>query len=202
MQPGDSDSEWLSAGKIGGAHGIKGWVKVHAFTDDPQSLLDYTPWQLRRKRERFEVRVEAGRLQGKGLIAKLEGCDDRDSAEAYRGTEIWVPARELPALEEGEFYWRDLIGLPVTTEFEGRAILLGEVDHLLETGANDVLVLRPCAGSIDGRERLLPYLPGDVVLAVVPADGKAAEAVEGAGEAQAEQAERRGEIKVRWHPDD
>jgi 16S rRNA processing protein RimM len=174
-------SEWLCAGRISGAYGIKGWVKVHALTDDPDSLLGYTPWQLRWRDRRRDIEVEAGRRHGRGLVAKLRDCDDRDAAEQFRGTEIWVPAEELPALEAGDFYWHDLVDLRVSTEFEGRTLLLGEVDHLLETGANDVLVLRPCPGSIDDRERLVPYLPGAVVESVLPEEGL---------------------IKVRWHPED
>lgn len=85
---------------------------------------------------------------------KLKGLDDRDVARTYAGFEIRVPESELPELEEDEFYWHQLEGLSVINQ-DGQ--LLGKVDHLLETGANDVMVVKPCTGSLDDRERLLPY---------------------------------------------
>ena len=82
------------------------------------------------------------------------------------GLEVSVPDSALPVLEDGEYYWRELQGLQVwCRNGEGR-VLLGTVDYLIETGANDVLVVKACQGSIDKRERLIPYLPGDVVTRV------------------------------------
>jgi 16S rRNA processing protein RimM len=190
MPPGTA--KWLCAGRITGAYGIKGWVKVHSYTDPASNLLDYEAWGLAATgsaelgREQApaglrQVKPLAGRMQGKALVAQLPGVADRTAAEALRGTGIWLPADSLPALEAGDYYWRDLVGLKVITDFEGRSLLLGEVDHLLETGANDVLVLRPCAGSIDDRQRLLPYLPESVVREVDQAAG---------------------EMRVHWHPED
>jgi 16S rRNA processing protein RimM len=85
-----------------------------------------------------------------------------------------VPADRLPALAEGEYYWHQLEGLEVwcgASEGDGQ-VLLGTVDHLIETGANDVLVVRASPGSMDQRERLIPYLPGDVVTGVDLAAGR------------------------------
>ena len=178
------EDQWLCVGRIGGAHGIKGWVRVHAFTDTPESFLDLQHWHLVGGQDstvRTPVDVIDGRMQGKGLVVRLAGIDDRTAAERLRGHEFWVRASQLPALEEGEYYWRDLEGLQVFTEVDGKSILLGTVDHLLETGANDVLVVAPCEGSLDKRERLIPYLPGDVVIAVEPAQQR---------------------MRVLWHPDD
>ena len=107
------------------------------------------------------VSVLGGRLQGRVLIVELKGVDDRDKAEALVNFEISVEAGSLPELEEGEYYWYQLEGLQVIN-LEGQ--LFGKVDHLLETGSNDVMVVKPCEGSIDQRERVLPYLPGQFVV--------------------------------------
>ena len=101
----------------------------------------------------------------------MAGVDDRTLAESYKGLDVVIARSALPALPEGEYYWRDLQGLQVWChEGEGR-VLLGRVDHLIETGANDVLVVAACEGSIDERERLIPYLPGDSVTGVDLASG-------------------------------
>jgi len=176
-----AEGEWLCAGRIAGAYGIKGWVKVHSYTDPPQNLCGMQPLRLRGAQLDRDIEFAEWRPQGKGLVARIEGVDDRDAAQALRGLEIYVPAADLPALDEGEYYWRELLGLRVYCDFEGSELLLGEVKRLLETGANDVLLLRPCEGSIDQRERLLPWLPGDVV-----------ESVDVQG----------GRMTVHWHPED
>ncbi len=134
----------LVLGKIVSVHGIRGEVKVYSFTDPIDNLLDYRHWTLRRGDEVRQVELANGRLQGNVLVAKLAGLDDREVARTYADFEICVPRSELPALEEGEFYWHQLVGLKVVDQ---TGQLLGKVDHLFETGANDVLVVRPFVGS-------------------------------------------------------
>lgn len=141
-------------GKITSVHGVRGEVKVYSFTDPIDNLLDYQHWTLKRDAEVRQMELVSGRLQGKVLVAKLKGLDDREVARTYAGFEICVPREQLPDLEDGEFYWYQLVGLKVI-DMQGQ--LLGRLDHLLETGANDVMVVKPCAGSLDDRERLLPY---------------------------------------------
>ncbi|WP_068827997.1 ribosome maturation factor RimM [Pseudomonas sp. BMS12] len=141
-------------GKITSVHGVRGEVKVYSFTDPIDNLLDYQRWTLKRDAEVRQMELVSGRLQGKVLVAKLKGLDDREVARTYAGFEICVPREQLPDLEDGEFYWYQLVGLKVI-DMQGQ--LLGRLDHLLETGANDVMVVKPCAGSLDDRERLLPY---------------------------------------------
>lgn len=141
-------------GKIVSVHGVRGDVKVYSFTDPIDNLLGYRRWTLRRGDEVKQIELIKGRLQGKILVATLKGLDDREVARTYADFEICVPRSELPDLDDGEYYWYQLLGLKV---FNQAAQLLGVVDHLLETGANDVLVVQPCAGSLDDRERLLPY---------------------------------------------
>ena len=141
-------------GKIYSVHGVRGEVKVYSFTDPIDNLLDYPRWTLRRDGQSRQVDLASGRLQGKVLVVKIKGLDDREEARSFAGYDICVPRSLLPALDDGEFYWLQLQGLKVI-DLQGQ--LLGKIDHLLETGANDVMVVRPCAGSLDDRERLLPY---------------------------------------------
>lgn len=142
-------------GCVTAAHGVRGWVKVKSFTDPPDNLLTYAPWLLRARGGALSaVDVVATQRQGANYLAKFDGCDDRNGAEALKGTEIFVSAAQLAPLEAGEYYWRDLIGLAVCNP-EGTRF--GTVHSLMETGAHDVLVVR------DGDEEVLmpftePYL--------------------------------------------
>ena len=155
-------------GKIVSVHGVRGEVKVYSFTDPVDNVLDYRRWTLRRDNEVKQVELAGGRLQGKVLVAKLKGLDDREVARSYAGFEICVARSELPELSEGEFYWYQLEGLSVIDQ---AGQLLGKIDHLFETGANDVMVVKPSPGSLDDRERLLPYT-GQCVLSIDLAAGE------------------------------
>jgi len=154
-------------GRVSGVFGVKGWVKVWSFTDPPERLFDHKLWLLNVPGQGWQsVEIDAGQRHDKGLVVHLAGCDDRDLARRFVQAEIAVPEAELPRLPEGEFYWHQLEGLKVFAATEPQALLLGEVSHLLETGANDVLVVQPCEGSIDDRERMLPWVDGKVILGV------------------------------------
>jgi len=144
-------------GRIAAPYGVMGWVRVSAFTAEPENLLTYTPWYLKMAGQWQPVEVLAGKEHGKGLVVQLAGCQDRDAAAALSGTDIGVYRSQLPAPEKDEYYWSDLVGLQVFT-LEGG--LLGIVDHLLETGANDVLVIR------GEREHLVPFVSGQVINSV------------------------------------
>lgn len=150
----EADVELLVIGKIVSVHGIRGEVKVFSFTDPIENLLDYKSWMLRRDGEVKQVEVVRARSQNKVLVAKLKGLDDRDEARLLSGFEICIPRDSLPELTDGEYYWYELKGLKVIDQ---HGQLFGVIDHLLETGANDVMVVKACAGSLDDRERLLPY---------------------------------------------
>ena len=138
-------------GKVVGAQGIQGWVKVQTFTEYLDSLLDYNTWYVGNEQEWRPLEVlEANVHGGRVLIAKLQGIPDRTAAEKYKGLLIAVPRAELPEKEEGEYYWSDLIGLTVEN-LQGE--MFGTVDSLLETGANDVLVVKGESG-----EKLIPFI--------------------------------------------
>jgi len=155
----------VELGRINGAYGVHGWVKVFSQTRPMEDILNYRVWQLESRPgsgDSTTVQLLAGRRQGKGIVAQISGCSDRDQAAAMRGIRISVAADELATLDEGEYYWRDLIGLTVNNQ---QGIELGRVSDLLETGNNDVLVVK------GERERLIPYLPGSSVVRVDIAAG-------------------------------
>ena len=143
-------------GRVLGAFGVRGELKLHSFTDPPAKVLKYQPWVLVHRGVEREVANARGRDTAKGVLLTLPEVVDRDQAEALAGAEIWVPRSRLPAPKPGEYYWVDLEGLRVVNR-EG--MLLGTVSHLFETAANDVIVV---AGD---RERLVPFLD-DFVLGV------------------------------------
>ena len=159
-------------GCITGPHGIRGWVKVRSGTEPPAGILRYVPWQIRRNGRWSVVAVAEGQAQGRSVTVRLAGCRDRDEAGEYRGCEIAVERSQLPEVDEDEFYWTDLVGLRVVTT---DGVVLGEVERMMETGANDVMVVQG-----EG-ERLIPFLPGAVVQSVDL---------------------QRGAILVEWCPDD
>ena len=149
-----STDDLIVIGKIYSVHGVRGEVKVYSFTDPVANLLEYKTWTLRRDGSVKQVELVSGRGSDKFLVAKLKGLDDRDEARLLAGYEICVPRSLFPDLADGDYYWYQLEGLKVIDQ---AGQLLGKIDHLFETGANDVMVVKPCTDSLDGRERLLPY---------------------------------------------
>jgi 16S rRNA processing protein RimM len=147
----------ISVGKISGVFGIKGWVKVFSFTDPRENILTYSPWLLKKGDQIKTVNVVEGQLQGKTIVAQLADIDDRNQAESLMGWDIFITQDQLPKSAKGEYYWSDLIGLQVET-IDG--IQLGVVDSLLETGANDVIVVQ------GERERVVPFLQGQTIIKV------------------------------------
>lgn len=149
--------ERVNVGRVSGVYGVRGWVRVRSDCEPMEQLLAYSPWQLGSGGGWRAYVLETGRAHGPGLVAKLASVDDREQAKALVGADIAVERGQLPALTDDEYYWNDLVGLGVVTR-DGRE--LGRVTGLMETGANDVLVV---GGE---RERLIPYIPGQVVLRV------------------------------------
>ncbi len=155
-------------GRVTTVYGVKGWVKVHSYTEPGENILNYPYWYLRQNGRLQTVEVDQGRHHGKGLVAHIKGCDDREVARGYSGSEILVERSQLPKLDSGEYYWSQLQGLRVITVADtesGRAedLLMGKIAQLIETGSNDVFVVQACKGSIDERERLIPYLQDQVI---------------------------------------
>jgi len=159
-----SKENQIILGKVGAVYGIKGWLKIHSFTGELDAILDYFPWSLKLGNKTQTVEITDWRKHNKGLIVKVGGVDDRDEAQALVGSEILTSENALPGLPQGEFYWRDLIGMSVVTT---KGYDLGVVSDMMETGANDVLVVK--ANLNDGfskKERLIPYLLEQVIESV------------------------------------
>ncbi len=143
-------------GKFTGAFGIKGGLKVLSYTRPPDNILQFPTWNLSEGKGYLAIKVMQQIKHPKSLVVMLEGIDSRDAAEALVGETIFVRRSQLPRPAKNEIYWADLIGLKVNTP---AGECLGQVQNLLDTGANDVLV-------VDGdKERLIPYIQ-DVVIEV------------------------------------
>jgi 16S rRNA processing protein RimM len=141
-------------GRVSVPHGIKGWIKVQPFTEDIDGLLGYPEWWLGRDGAWVQHRVAEVAVHGAAVLARLEGFSDRQAAMAFKGAQVGIPRDRLPASREGEYYWSDLLGMEV---LNGRGEQLGRVVKLLETGANQVLVL---GGE---REALIPFIENVIV---------------------------------------
>ena len=150
----------IALGYISAVHGIKGWVKVSSWTRPMEAILQYQPWLL--GEDRKPVTIVDGRKQGKGIAALLPGFEDREQAVSLVGLQIFVGRDQLPETDKDEYYWSDLEGLEVKTT---NGELLGRVERLIETGANDVLVIR------GNREHLVPFIQGQYVTRVDLEDG-------------------------------
>ena len=144
-------------GRIVGLFGVRGWVKVFSYTDPREAVLDYEAWLLGEKGQWQPAELASGQRHGKAVIAQIVGVDDREKAAELVGKEIAVPRDALPKTEDGQYYWMDLVGSRVIHR-DGTE--LGKVRYMLETGANDVMVV---AGE---QERLIPFIRDKVVISV------------------------------------
>jgi 16S rRNA processing protein RimM len=152
-----SQPDMVTLGKISGVFGVKGWVKVFSYTEQRHGILDYNPWFLHVSGEWKPYNIMSGQVQGKGIVAQLDGVTECDQAQALVGSVVAVPREHLLQLRQDEYYWSDLIGMMVETT---SGVPFGKVGSLFETGANDVLVVR------GERERLIPWIMGDVIKSV------------------------------------
>ncbi len=150
----DAPSRPVVMGRVLAPYGVRGWVKVEPFTEEPQALAHFGRWWLRSAGEWREVSVAECVPHGPRLVARFEGCSSPEQAARYRGSEIAVPRGELPEPGENRYYQADLIGLKVTNRAGEE---LGRIEAMLENGAHPVMVLRCERG-----ERLLPWVPSVV----------------------------------------
>lgn len=166
------DADRIVIGRVSGVFGTRGWLKIHSYTRPRDNILTYRHWDIATPAGWQTHRVTDSRRQGNGIIASLENLEDRDAAVAHVNRDIGITRDRLPANEPGEYYWYDLVGMRV---FNRDGVPFGRVVQLLDTGANDVLV-------VEGeRKRLIPYVPG-VHVDAVDLDA--------------------GRISVDWHVDD
>lgn len=147
------DESLICVGHVLGARGLGGWVRVFSHTSPRDNILNYSPWFIDRGDglETFEVE---GQRQGKHVLARIDGIEDRTQAERLTGCQLYIRQQQLPALDAGDYYWSDLIGLAVETL---QAEPLGKIAAMMETGADDVMVLE------GERERLIPFVMDEIV---------------------------------------
>lgn len=151
------NQQQINVGKISGVFGVKGWVKVFSFTDNKENILNYSPWLLKKDSETRLIKVIDGKLQGKAVVAQLEAVNDRDQAASLMGWDIFITPDQLPKAAKDEYYWSDLIGLSVETSL---GVQLGVIESLMETGANDVVIIK------GDRERVIPFLQGQTIISI------------------------------------
>lgn len=150
-----SESKRVIVAKIGAPHGVHGDLKLHAFTEDPESILSFKSLLLEQKRNAFSP-LENAKIYYKGshLLIRFDDCQDRDLAKRYTNKHLAVTRADLPEPEEDEIYWSDLEGLTV---INADGVELGRIDHLFDTGSNDVMVVK------GKKSHLIPYIDQTVL---------------------------------------
>jgi len=157
------DEKIVIVGRIGAPYGVKGWMKIKSFTNPMENILVYQPWLIKRQGQWQPLAINGSRYHHNRLIASVQGCDSKEAALPYRLTEIAVKRKQLATLGKHEYYWTDLQELTVFT-ISGDE--LGRIDHILPTGANDVLVVK------GERQHLIPYLLHEVIKKIDLVNGK------------------------------
>ncbi len=150
-----ADSEFVIVGKLGSTYGIQGWLKVFSYTAEIKDILQYHSWYLESEQGWQAIDVTAGREHGKVIVVKLTGYDTPEEARLLTGKHIAIKRTQLPVLTKNEYYWADLKGLTVINQ---HGETLGQIAYLIETGSNDVMVIKA-----NDKEYGIPYLPGKVV---------------------------------------
>jgi 16S rRNA processing protein RimM len=151
----NDEQEHIILGRISGLYGVNGWLKIYSYSRPRENIFSYTPWSIKQaKGSCSTLKVSEWKPHSKGLVAHLDGVDDRDSAQSYVGLEISVSRDQLPELADDEYYWCDLVGLEVINLAEE---ILGTVVEVQETGANDVLIVKGEA------KYLIPLLKDSVI---------------------------------------
>lgn len=147
----------IEMGYVANAFGIQGWVKIKCTTEYEDSLNDYEVIYLRLPNKQLLTKKIENSFVRDGIFhAKFDGVNDRDAAFALRGATVCVDRNDFPEPSEDEFYWVDLIGLNVVNQQNEQ---LGVVKDLMQTGANDVLVVK----DDEKIERLIPFVAAHVL---------------------------------------
>ncbi|MBA2648278.1 MAG: ribosome maturation factor RimM [Legionella sp.] len=151
----DNQTNWVVVGRFGRPYGIKGFVRVHSFTDPRDNILSYKDWHIFINKQWQPIQLLEIKPQIKGIIALVKGYAECDLVVALTNVDIAISHDQLAKLLPGEFYWQQLIGLNVINK---TGDVFGKVTDVMPTGSNDVLV-------VEGEKRhLIPYLPGEFVL--------------------------------------
>ncbi len=156
-------TELVSLGRVGSPYGVKGWFKLVSHTQPRENILAYRLFAGVVNGVSRTLEMDEAKVHGKGLVAHLVGFDTPEDVRLMTGMELMIPLSDLPELSSEDYYWHQLQGLKVVN-VAGQ--LLGRIDNLMETGANDVMIVKPCEGGLDKHQRLIPWLPDQVVLKV------------------------------------
>lgn len=153
-----ADTAYIIIGKFGSTYGVHGWIKIRTYTEFGPHILEYNPWYINRQHHTWTpITIESGRVQGNSVIVKLPDIETPEQARLFTGLSIAITRSQLPTLKENEYYWSDLMGLTVINK---NGEILGKVISLMETGSNDVLIVK------GDKEHAIPYLPGKVITSV------------------------------------
>ena len=155
-----SEDRRIPLGILGKPFGVKGYIFLRYYGDNQENIKDFDELYID---EWHSLEIEDVLISNKKLSIKLKGIEDRSKAETLRNKEVYVLESHLPPLGEGEYYWYQLENLKVINE---QNEFLGIIDHVMPTGANDVLVVKPLEGSVDNDERLIPYLKEEIIIKV------------------------------------
>jgi 16S rRNA processing protein RimM len=156
------DQSWICVGKVGAVSGVHGFLKLWSYTEPEDNILSYENLYFK-SAEGYEP-IDISEIKGRigRILIQFGGIEDRDEAKQFTGKEIFIPKEDLLELEDGDYYWSELEGMRV---FNLQGYDMGKVDHLLETGSNDVLVVKANINDAFGKkERLVPYIPEQVVI--------------------------------------
>jgi 16S rRNA processing protein RimM len=153
-----TDNDFIVVGKIGTTYGVQGWLKIVSFTESITNIIDYDPWYLEDKRSWQQIKVVDAHPHGKGIVAKLAGYDSPEAARTLTGKKIAIKREQLSTLPQHEYYWAQLEGLTVIDQ---HGTTLGKIIYIIETGSNDVLVVKG-----EGKEIAIPYRMGETVTKV------------------------------------
>lgn len=151
----NTEAKTITIGKIGTTFGVHGWLKVHTFTELGPTILDYLPWLTQKANGAIEpLPIDDTQIKGQMILIKIKGFDNPETAKQLTNQLILIPRNQLPKLPIDQYYWSDLVGLTVINQ-EG--FVFGKVSYLMETGANDVLVVK------GEQDHAIPYLPERVI---------------------------------------
>ena len=125
-------------GKIVATHGIKGWLVIQSYSCPSQNIKNYNTFLYIKNKKEF-IKIIDLKIMPKKIIIQMENYDDINSSESLVGQNIFIEASDIPALEKGEYYWRDIEGLEIYTT---KGSYIGSVDFIFNNGANDVLAVK------------------------------------------------------------
>lgn len=154
--------KYVALGTLGKPFGIKGLIKIHADTNDPESFVRYQSWFVQEQGVWRSIQLNHIHHQYDRLfLGQIKGITSPEDAKVYSGKAIAVKREELPPLPKNQYYWSDLVGMTVKNIHQ---VVLGTVDHLLESGKNVILVVKERdSNHLAIKTRLLPFALNNII---------------------------------------